>query len=46
MVHDDVLDTERGQSIGGVLFCVLVAGVKDDARSAIYGLRRRDLSCL
>jgi hypothetical protein len=37
VIYDDVLNAELGQPIGGVLFCVFVVRIKDDAGSAIDG---------
>ncbi|WP_250454604.1 hypothetical protein [Caballeronia sp. ATUFL_M2_KS44] len=46
MIYNDVLDAQLGQPIGGILFCVLVIGVEDDASSAIDGFLQVTRKCL
>lgn len=46
VIYDDVLNAELGQPIGGVLFCVFVVRIKDDAGSAIDGFFSSSASAL
>ncbi|KVT84316.1 hypothetical protein WK59_12590 [Burkholderia ubonensis] len=45
VVNDDVLDTERGQFVGGLLLRMHVVGIEDHARSACDGLSQFFSNC-